>query len=104
MFSFKNNERARKGTTMLTVFAVLLSIVLIAPLVENSYSVQHEQKMMQNRTHQMLQNQTDKPLMRQEQKMMQNRTHQMLQNQTDNPLMLQEQKMMQNRTHQMSPQ
>ena len=94
----------QKGTAILTVFAIILSIVLIAPLVENSYSIQHEQKMMQNRTHQMLQNQTDNPLMLQEQKMMQNRTHQMLQNQTDNPLMLQEQKMMQNRTHQMSPQ
>jgi len=77
MFSFKNNERAREGTTILTVFAIILSIVLIAPLVENSYSIQHEQKMMQNRTHQMLQNQTDNPLMLREQKMMQNRTHQM---------------------------
>ncbi|WP_458745344.1 hypothetical protein [Candidatus Nitrosocosmicus sp. T] len=77
MYNFKDNEQARKGSIILTIFAVILSVVLIAPLVESSYSVQHEQKMMQNRTHQMLQNQTDNPLKLQEQKMMQNRTHQM---------------------------
>ena len=103
MFGFRNKGVTRKGTSLLTVFAVTLSVILIAPLIEDSYSVQHEQKMMQNRTHQMLQNQTD-GMQQHEQKMMQNRTHQMLQNDTDNPLMLHEQKMMQNRTHQMPSQ
>jgi hypothetical protein len=78
MFNFKYLEQtSRSATAILTIFAVILSVALIAPLIENSYSFQHEQKMMQNRTHQMLQNQTDNPLMLQEQKMMQNRTHQM---------------------------
>ena len=77
MFSFRNKEETRKGTSLLTVFAVTLSVVLIAPLIENSYSVQHEQMMMQNRTHQMLQNQTDGMQQQHEQMMMQNRTHQM---------------------------
>ena len=103
MFGFRNKEATRKGTSLLTVFAITLTVILIAPLIEDSYSVQHEQKMMQNRTHQMLQNQTD-GIQQHEQKMMQNRTHQMLQNDTDNPLMLHEQKMMQNRTHQMPSQ
>ena len=103
MFGLRNKEATRKGTSLLTVFAITLSVILIAPLIEDSYSVQHEQKMMQNRTHQMLQNQTD-GIQQHEQKMMQNRTHQMLQNDTDNPLMLHEQKMMQNRTHQMPSQ
>ncbi|HEU5119362.1 MAG TPA: hypothetical protein VFT71_00120 [Candidatus Nitrosocosmicus sp.] len=76
MFSFRNKEGTKKGTSLLTVFAVTLSVILIAPFIENSYSVQHEQKMMQNRTHQMLQNQTD-GIQQHEQKMMQNRTHQM---------------------------
>jgi hypothetical protein len=104
MFGFRNKEATREGTSLLTVFAITLSVILVAPLIEDSFSVQHEQKMMQNRTHQMLQNDTDNPLMLHEQKMMQNRTHQMLQNDTDNPLMLHEQKMMQNRTHQMPSQ
>jgi hypothetical protein len=81
MFGFRNKEATRKGTSLLTVFAITLSVILvaplIAPLIEDSYSVQHEQKMTQNRTHQMLQNDTDNPLMLHEQKMMQNSTHQM---------------------------
>ena len=103
MSGFRNKEATRKGTSLLTVFVIALSVILIAPLIEDSYSFQHEQKMMQNRTHQILQNQTD-GIQQHEQKMMQNRTHQILQNDTDTPLMLHEQKMMQNRTHQMPPQ
>jgi hypothetical protein len=110
MFSFRNKEETRKGTSLLTAFAVTLSVILIAPFIENSYSVQHEQMMMQNRTHQILQNQTDgmqqpqqQPQQQQhEQMMMQNRTHQILQNQTDGMQQQHEQMMMQNRTHQMS--
>jgi hypothetical protein len=77
MFSFRNKEETRKGTSLLTAFAVTLSVILIAPFIENSYSVQHEQMMMQNRTHQILQNQTDGMQQQHEQMMMQNRTHQM---------------------------